>query len=116
MTSYLSILVQLSKFYKLSPELITTEQLKQYLYHSREECGKSNSFINQTISAVKILRQDVLGLPWDEGIKIKRPRSNYHLSEILSKQEVNRLIEAPVNLKHTAILAVLYSTGIRISG
>ena len=73
----------------------------------------SNSFINQTISALKILRQDVLGLGWDEGIKIKRPRKDHHLPVILSKQEINALIEVTLNPKHKAILAVLYSTGMR---
>ncbi len=103
----------MSRHYKLSPEKITTEQVKKYLYYCREERGLSNSFINQVISAVKILRQDVLGLSWDEGVKIKRPRRNHHLPDILSKQEVTALIEVTPNPKHKAIIALLYSTGMR---
>jgi len=75
---YLSMLFQLSKYYNLSPEKITIEQVKKYLYYCKEKRGLSNEFINQTISALKILRQDVLGLGWDEGIKIKRPRRDHH--------------------------------------
>ena len=109
------MLVQLSKHYGLSPEKITTEQLKEYLFYCKEKRGLSNSFINQAISAVKILKQDVLGLQWDEDIKIKRPRRNHHLPDILSKQEINALIEVTQNPKHKAMLAVLYSSGIRIN-
>ncbi len=111
--TYLSMLVQLSRHYGLSPEKITTEQIKEYLFYCKEKRGLSNSFINQTISAVKILRQDVVGLSWDEGIKIKRPRKDHHLPDILSKQEIAALLEVTPNPKHKAILAVLYSTGMR---
>lgn len=108
------MLVQLSRHYKLSPEKITIEQVKHYLFYCKEKRGLSNSFINQTISALKILKQDVLGQEWDEGIKIKRPRRNRHLPDILSKQEIETLIEVTPNPKHKAMLAVLYSSGIRI--
>lgn len=108
------MLVQISKYYGgKSPEAITIAQVKQYLYYCKEQRGLSNSHINQTISAMKILRQDVLGLEWDKGIKIKRPRRNSPLPEILSKQEVNSLIEVSANPKHKAIIGLLYSTGIR---
>ena len=93
--------------------MITTEQVKKYLYYCKEERGLSNSFINQAISAVKILKQDVLGQGWDEGIKIKRPRSNHHLPDILSKQEIASHIDLTPNPKHKAIIALLYSTGMR---
>ena len=109
----MNTLVRLSRFYGKSPELITAEEIKKYLYYCKEECGLSNSFINQTISALKILRQDVLGLSWDVGIKIKRPRADYPMPDILSRDEVLRLIAAPTNIKHQAILAMLYSTGMR---
>jgi site-specific recombinase XerD len=107
------VLVQLSRYYQLSPEKISVDQVKQYLYQSKENRGLSNSFINQTISALKILRRDVLGLDWDEGLKIKRPRPDYPLPDILSRQEANTLIELTSNPKHKAILALLYSTGMR---
>jgi integrase/recombinase XerD len=56
--------------------------------------------------------QDVLGLDWEK-IKIKRPRKNKHLPVILSKEEVSKMIEVTDNLKHKAIMALLYSSGIR---
>jgi len=109
------MLVQLSKYYGLSPEKVTILQLKEYLYHCKEKRGLSVSFINQTISALKILRQDVLGLEWDKDLKIKRPRRFQHLPDILSKPEVNKLVEVTTNPKHKAIIALLYSTGMRLS-
>jgi len=98
------MLVRLSKHYGESPEAITLDQVKRYLYHCKEHQGLSNSFINQTISALKILRQDELGAGWDEGIKLKRPRRDHDLPDILSKEEIDQLIGVTPNLKHKAIL------------
>ena len=107
------MLFQLSRHYHLSPEKITVEQVKGYLYFCKEKRGLSNAFINQTISALKILRQDVMGLGWDQGIRIKRPGREQPLPDILSKQEIHAMVELTLNPKHKAIIALLYSTGIR---
>lgn len=109
------MLVQLSNYFGQAPDEISSEQLKEYLYFCKEKRGLSNSFINQTISAVKILKRDVVGTGWDETIKVKRPRKDHHLPDILSHQQVISLISTPANVKHRAILAVLYSSGIRIN-
>ena len=107
------MLVQMTRHFDQSPDQLTTEQFKEYLYYCKEKRGLSNSFINQAISAMKILKQDVLGQEWNEKIRIKRPRKDYPLPDILSKHEVNKLIECTSNPKHKAILAVLYSSGMR---
>jgi len=111
--TYLSVLVKLSKHFNKSPEEISTEQLKEYLYDAKHRQGLSNSFINQTISAVKILHQDVLGRTWNGQIKIKRPRKDQPMPDILSKEEILGMLEATSNFKHKAIVALLYSSGIR---
>lgn len=112
-SAYLSVLVQLSRHFGKSPEEISSEELKEYLYGAKHRRGLSNSFINQTISAVKILYQDVLNQKWDDQIKIKRPRKELPMPEILSKDEVVQMIEATSNFKHKSIIALLYSSGIR---
>lgn len=80
------MLVKFSKHFNLSPEAVSSEQLKEYLYDAKHRRGLSNSFINQTISAVKILHKDVLGRKWDDRIKIKRPRKSKPMPDILSKK------------------------------
>ena len=44
-----------------------------------------------------------------------RPRKSSYLPTVLSKEEVIDLLRATKNLKHRAILAMLYSAGLRIS-
>jgi len=103
----------MSSYFQRSPELVSMEEFKSYLFYCKDKKGRSNSFLNQTISALKILRQDVLGLDWDTDVKIRRPRRNHQLPIILSKQEVKSLIDCTRNIKHKTILAMLYSTGMR---
>jgi len=110
--TYVAMLAAASKYYHQSPDKITIEQLKNYLHYCTKERGLSVSTINQTINAFRILFQDVLSISW-ETIKIKRPRKNKHLPIILSKEEVSKMIEVTINLKHKAIIALLYSSGIR---
>jgi len=101
-----------SKYFHVSPDKISLDQLKSYLHYCTKERGLSVSTLNQTINAFRILFQDILGLDWEK-IKIKRPRKNKHLPVILSKEEVSKMISVTSNLKHKTIMALLYSSGIR---
>ena len=107
------MLVTLSKHFGKSPEQVSNEELKDYLYNARHHRGLSNAFISQTISALKILYQDVLDLQWDEQIRIKRPRRESTMPDILTKDEVVKMIEVTPNPKHKAIIGLLYSSGMR---
>jgi site-specific recombinase XerD len=112
--SYTAVLSGLSKYFGVSPEKITTEQLKDYFHYHTTVLNRSTSFVSQTLGALKILRVDVLGLDWESTINIKRPRRIAEVPEVLSKEEVLAILEAIKNLKHKAIIALLYSTGLRI--
>jgi len=46
--------------------------------------------------------------------EIKRPRKNKKLPVVLSKEEVVKIPEAVDNLKHKAILMLVYSAGLRV--
>lgn len=48
-------------------------------------------------------------------LQLERPKKSKKLPSVLSQEEVLRLIQCTPNLKHRAILALLYSCGLRIS-
>jgi integrase/recombinase XerD len=112
--TYIHLLHELEEYYKCSIDEVTADQVKDFLQYSITERNLSVSYINQVISAVKILQKDVLGKDW-ESIRIKRPRRIKKLPVVLSKEEVKSIIETTRNLKHRTILAVIYSAGLRIS-
>ena len=112
--TYVSCLKRLSIYYNQSPDTITIKQVKEYLHHIIVKDQVSTSLVNQTISAVKVLRQGVLELEWNY-IKLIRPRRETRLPIILSRQEVDQILEVTINLKHKSILTLAYSSGLRMS-
>ena len=111
--SYQICLKNLSGYYQLPLDKISIEQVKAYLHHYIIEKNCSVSFVNQTISAVKILHHDVLKTGWN-ALDIKRPKRPKQLPVVLSKQEALAIVHALENIKHKAILMIGYSAGLRI--
>jgi integrase/recombinase XerD len=76
--------------------------------------GLSTSYQNQVVNAVKLFFRRVE----DKLLKvdaIDRPRREHHLPNVLSKEEVKQILEAHGNIKHRAMLSLIYSCGLRRS-
>lgn len=112
--TYISLIRQVSKSYNLSPDKLTTQQIKDYLDKRIINDKISVSTINQTISAFKVLFVYVLKRNWND-IEISRPRREFKLPVVLSEKEITTLLVKTINLKHAAIFAITYSSGLRLS-
>jgi len=112
--AYLSSLMKLTTLYNTSPELITVEQIKSYLHEGITVKKLSRSWVNQTLSSLKILLCDVLKREW-EFFDIGRPRREKKLPVVLSRAEVRAILQVPKNLKHRALITLAYSAGLRLS-
>ena len=110
--SYIASISKLTTFFNQPVEEITISQFKDFLHHRIIVDKISVSFVNQSISAFKIIQQDILKRDW-ESIKIKRPRRERRLPVVLSVGEVAALINATKNLKHRTMIMLAYSTGMR---
>lgn len=76
--------------------------------------GYSISFQNQVLSAIRLFFQIIKDSQLDLS-ELRRPRKERQLPNVLSKEEVKRILEAPVNLKHRTMLALTYGCGLRRS-
>lgn len=74
----------------------------------------SNSYINQVINAIKFYYEAVLGMP-NRFYEIERPRKEFKLPKVISKEEIIAMIDTCTNLKHRCIIELLYSSGLRRS-
>ena len=110
--SYITSISSLAKYYKVSPDKISREQVKSFAYHLIHSKQVSTSTINQLISAWKIFQIDVLGNQWED-FRLKRPRRETKIPQILSQGEALQLIDTPKNMKHRMILKLAYATGLR---
>lgn len=74
----------------------------------------SFSFQNQNVNALKLFFRIVKDAKIDTE-KIHRPRAEHKLPNVLSKAEVKQILDACGNIKHKAMLTLIYSCGLRRS-
>lgn len=86
-----------------------------FVYFNNEYILKnklSASYQNQITNAIKLFFKTVQNRVIDIDI-IHRPKRAKVLPNVLSKEEVKLILEAPINLKHRAMLSLIYSCGLR---
>jgi integrase/recombinase XerD len=76
--------------------------------------GLSASFQNQVINAIKLFYRQRFNKRMVVD-NLHRPRREKRLPNVLSKEEVKAILEAPVNVKHRAMLSLIYACGLRRS-
>jgi site-specific recombinase XerD len=74
----------------------------------------SESYQNQSINAIKFYYERVPGGNRKVYL-IERPRHEKKLPTVLSVEEISKAIQSVKNIKHKAIIMVIYSGGLRIS-
>jgi integrase/recombinase XerD len=112
--AYLGHLARYTRFIGRSPVEVGESEAKRYLYHLIHDQKRTRSYVNQAYSGLKLFYQKVAQKPFVMS-KIPRVKAAKTLPVVLSKEEVGALLDAVENLKHKAILTVLYSAGLRLS-
>ncbi len=95
------------------PRDLTNEDLRNYLIHLIEKEEYAASTINQVINALRFLYVDLYKRTMQLG-DLPRPKKERTLPEVLSEEEVVRILNAVENLKHKTILMLTYSAGLRV--
>ncbi|WP_292245581.1 site-specific tyrosine recombinase/integron integrase [Mesonia sp.] len=68
----------------------------------------------QCVSAIKHF-SDLFAIdPIDKDLNMLRPKKTRNLPTVLSRNEVIRILQVTKNLKHRAVLGLIYSSGLRI--
>jgi integrase/recombinase XerD len=104
---------QFAKHFGTSPDRLGPEHIRTYQLHLLHTQVSESIFI-QTVCALRFFYETTLGRPWMVDY-IPYPKKPKPLPIILSRDEVKALLLAPRYLKHRAILATLYATGVRVS-
>ncbi len=108
---YLRYAGQFAKYFGVSPDQLGAEHIRTYQLHLLDQ-HVDVSIVIQTVCALRFLYEKTLHRPWtvDDIPFSKKPKK---LPIILSREEVNALIQAPSHLKYRVMLATLYTTGLR---
>ena len=111
--AYLAHIKRFAQYAKKDPSEIASQDVRGYLLYQLDKQKKSHAFVNQLVSSLKFLFVDVLHRH-DIILSISRPKREQKLPDILSQQEVKKVLESVLNVKHQAILYLTYSGGLRV--
>ena len=92
---------------------ISDIHVEDYFYYCKKELNYSYSTMKQHLASIKFLYLEVLkkDINFDFNIKMKKPST---IPEVLSVEEVQRLLNSFMNLKHKSIFTLCYSAGLRL--
>lgn len=101
-------------FHNKKLESLTIEDIIQFNNDYIMRKNLSSSYQNQVINAVKLFYRNRFNKTMEVEF-IQRPRREKRLPNVLSKEDVKSILEAPTNLKHRAMLSLIYACGLRRS-
>lgn len=99
-------------FHKKTVLAITNADLVDFNSNYIIKNGYSGAYQNQVINGVKLFFSFAGSLKFDIE-KTERPRREYKLPNVLSKEEIKQILEAQCNIKHKTMLSLIYSCGLR---
>ena len=111
---YVPLFEMFINFYR-DRDIMTLDEsdIRMFLQHLIQK-KVSNSYLNQVINSIKFYYEVVLGMP-NRFYEIERPRKEYKLPKVISKEDVIKIIEATNNIKHKCVVELLYGSGLRKS-
>jgi integrase/recombinase XerD len=110
--SYIDAVARFARHFGKSPDKLGPEEIREYQLYLLKERKVAWPTLGLNLCALKFCYAKALGQPWvvEKAANPKRPE---RLPTVLSREEIVRLLDATHNLKHRALLATLYSTGMR---
>ena len=111
--TYKNNVISFLEYIQKNPEDLTCEDAKDYLVHLQSK-GNKASTLNNKNGALVFFYKRILGKLWDDNL-VPRAINDYAIPRVLSRSEIERLLDATSNLKYKAIFAIMYSSGLRIS-
>jgi len=113
-TSYLAAIRDLAKHYHQSPDQLNQDQLQAYLLSLIQERGLSASSCRLSLNAIHFLWMKVL----ERGefkVKLIAPKRPQRIPELLTIDEVARIIAACNKHRDRVLLSTCYGCGLRVS-
>ena len=101
-------------FCRVSPRELGEEEIRRFLLHLVEEKKARPATHKMYVAALKFLYGATLGRP-EVAVRIPWPKVPRSLPDILSLDEVQRLLGAIASVMHRVILMAIYGAGLRIS-
>ena len=114
-TRYLKeYLSYVDKHLKKDANQVTWPEIRDYILYLKNSRKLNPRTINPHISQLRFFYLYVLHKPWDH-YQVPWLKFDTYLPFVLSQEETLYFINTLENLKHKAIISLLYSSGLRVS-
>lgn len=112
--TYLACIALLAQHFHQSPDQVSLKQLREYFDYLVQEKHLSPSSCRVHLNALVFLYREVLH--WSNvDLGIQLPKRHQQIPELLTRQEVIKLIKSCSTLKHRTMLLTCYGCGLRVS-
>ena len=112
--SYVDAVAKLAQYYHRSPDSLSRQEVQAYLLYLIQDKHAAWNTCKIVIHGLKFFYHVTLERPLAEFV-IPLLKKSVKLPEILSRDEVERLLRLTANPKHRAILTTTYAAGLRVS-
>ena len=113
LSAYLTANEQLIRYFDEPITAITDEALAGYFKYLSLEKKLSRATIALKLNAIHFLYANVLHREF--AIKVRWPKKQYKIPELMSRAEVKTIIQSCTPEKYRVMLSILYGCGLRIS-
>lgn len=104
----------LVRYTRCRPDLITAQQVQDYLLYLHRDQGLCWSSCNVYMQGIRFFHRITLKRP-EPYFYVPAAKKEKKLPVMLSRKQIGRLLEAAINPKHRAILVTAYGSGLRVS-
>lgn len=110
--SYTESVADFARYFNKPPDHLGPEHIRKYQLHLIHEKRLAWPTLQVRVAALKFFYTQTLKQGWFVQ-EVAKPKVRRKLPTVLSREEVIALLDATPNLKHRALLATLYATGLR---
>ena len=112
--AYVGVVADLARYYRRSPDQLTADEVQRYVRYLIEERKFAWASCGQAAGALRFFYEVTLGRQ-RSAFCIPLPKGAKRLPQILSREEVKRVLAGVENLKHRVLLMTTYAAGLRVS-
>jgi integrase/recombinase XerD len=109
---YLHAVEEFALYFNQSPDQLGLEHIRQYQAHLFADRKLDAISVAQQVSALRFLFLKTLKRPWRTE-EMPAPKQPIRLPQVLSREEVEQLIQCAASPLHRIWLLILYGTGMR---
>src|ERR1019366_4811280 len=109
---YLRAVADFARYFGKRPDRLSQEDLRKYHLYLIQDRKLAVRTITVQIAALRFFFVKTLRRPYLQ-LDLPNPKRRLHLPNVLSLEEVERLLQSAKNRYHYVILMTLYSAGLR---